>query len=47
MMAMREHGVADINEVQLAVLETDGAISIVPKDARVIRTRKHVRQIRH
>jgi uncharacterized membrane protein YcaP (DUF421 family) len=47
MMAMREHGVPDINEVQLAVLETDGAISIVPKDARVIRTRKHVRQIRH
>jgi uncharacterized membrane protein YcaP (DUF421 family) len=46
-MAMREHGVADIDEVQLAVLETDGSISVVPKEARMIRTRKHVRQIRH
>jgi uncharacterized membrane protein YcaP (DUF421 family) len=47
LMAMREHGIGDIEEVQLAVLETDGSISIVPKEARMIRTRKHVRQIRH
>jgi uncharacterized membrane protein YcaP (DUF421 family) len=47
LMAMREHGIADIDEVQLAVLETDGSISVVPKEARMIRTRKHVRQIRH
>jgi uncharacterized membrane protein YcaP (DUF421 family) len=47
MMVMREHGVGDIQEVQLAVLETDGSISIVPKETRIIRTRKHVRQIRH
>jgi uncharacterized membrane protein YcaP (DUF421 family) len=46
-MAMREHGVASIADVQLAVLETDGSISIVPRDSKVIRTRKHVRQIRH
>jgi uncharacterized membrane protein YcaP (DUF421 family) len=26
---MREHGVADVNEVQLGVLEPDGSISIV------------------
>jgi uncharacterized membrane protein YcaP (DUF421 family) len=47
LMAMREHGIGDIEEVQLAVLETDGSISIVPKEARMIRTRKHVRQIKH
>ena len=46
-MAMREHGVAKVEDVQLAVMETDGSISIVPRGARVIRTRKHVRQIRH
>lgn len=46
-MAMREHGVERTNEVRLAVLETDGSISIVPADSRVMRTKKHVRQIRH
>jgi uncharacterized membrane protein YcaP (DUF421 family) len=34
-------------QVRLAVLETDGSISIVPSDAQVVRKRKHVRQIRH
>ena len=29
--AMREHGVEDIKEVELAMLEPDGSISIVPK----------------
>jgi uncharacterized membrane protein YcaP (DUF421 family) len=46
-MAMREHGIDDIETVKLAVLETDGSISIVPRGTRMIRTRKHVRQIRH
>jgi uncharacterized membrane protein YcaP (DUF421 family) len=46
-MAMREHGIDDIDSVKLAVLETDGSISIVPRGTRMIRTRKHVRQIRH
>jgi len=45
-MAMREHGVESVREVKLAVLETDGSISIVPRDARVVRTRKHIRQMR-
>jgi uncharacterized membrane protein YcaP (DUF421 family) len=43
LMAMREHGIADVKEVQTAVLETDGSISIVPKAGDVIRTRRHVR----
>jgi uncharacterized membrane protein YcaP (DUF421 family) len=46
-MAMREHGVAGADDVRLAVLETDGSISIVPKSSAVIRTKRHVRQIRH
>jgi uncharacterized membrane protein YcaP (DUF421 family) len=46
-MAMREHGIDDVAQVKLAVLETDGSISIVPASAQLVRTRKHVRQIRH
>jgi uncharacterized membrane protein YcaP (DUF421 family) len=45
-MVMREHGVDSVSDVKLAVLETDGSISIVPKSATVVRTRKHVRQMR-
>jgi uncharacterized membrane protein YcaP (DUF421 family) len=45
--AMREHGVASVDEVQLAVLETDGNIIIVPNDAKVTRPRRRVRQVRH
>ena len=43
LMAIREHGVADVKDVRIAVLETDGSISIVPVDAGAIRTRRHVR----
>jgi len=46
LMAIREHGVADVKEVRMAVLETDGSISIVPSDAKAIRTRKHARFLR-
>ncbi len=46
-MAMREHGIERVEDVRLAVLETDGAISIVPASSTVLKTRKHVRQIRH
>lgn len=45
-MVVREHGVASLEDVRLAVLETDGSISIVPRSASVVRTRKHVRQMR-
>ncbi len=44
--AMREHGVEDIKDVKLAVLETDGSISIVPADAHTLRTRRRVRFLR-
>lgn len=45
-MVIREHGVEALSEVKLAILETDGSISIVPMSARVVRTAKHIRQIR-
>lgn len=45
--AVREHGFAEVSEVRLAVLEVDGTISIVPKDAQVLRSRRRVRQVRH
>jgi uncharacterized membrane protein YcaP (DUF421 family) len=43
---VREHGVKSVSDVQLAVLETDGSISIVPSSAKIVRTRRHIRQLR-
>jgi len=40
--AMREHGVADLEEVQLGVLEPDGSISIV-STGNATRTKRKVR----
>ena len=45
-MVVREHGIESIGSVKMAVLETDGSISIVPEGAHVVRTRKHVRQLK-
>jgi uncharacterized membrane protein YcaP (DUF421 family) len=45
-MAIREHGLDSLQSVRLAVLEVDGSISIVPSDARVLRSKKHVRQLK-
>jgi uncharacterized membrane protein YcaP (DUF421 family) len=46
-MAMREHGIGDVKEVELAVLEADGMISVVPRDhAMVGRRRPRVRIVR-
>ncbi|MGB8644390.1 MAG: YetF domain-containing protein [Anaerolineae bacterium] len=44
--AMREHGIADLADVQIAVLEVDGTLSIVAKDSDVHRTHRHVRGMR-
>jgi len=38
--AIREHAVRTIADVELAVLEVDGSISVVPKDRDVIHTRR-------
>ena len=42
-MAIREHGIRDLKEVQLGVLESDGTISIVPTGSAVQRTKHRVR----
>lgn len=44
--ALREHGVADVGDVHLAVLESDGTISVVPRESRVLKTRRHYRGLR-
>ena len=41
-MSMREHGIVDLKEVQLAVLEPDGTISIVPTGVAVTRTKHKI-----
>jgi uncharacterized membrane protein YcaP (DUF421 family) len=46
MMALREHGIGEVAEVRTAILEVDGAISIVPKSADTTRTRRHTRFLR-
>lgn len=43
LMALREHGVADIADTVLVVLETDGTISVVPGGAEVRKGRRPVR----
>jgi uncharacterized membrane protein YcaP (DUF421 family) len=42
-MSMREHGITDMKEVQLAVLEADGTISIVPTTVAMTRTKHRIR----
>jgi uncharacterized membrane protein YcaP (DUF421 family) len=40
-MSIREHGLSDVSEVKLAVLEGDGTISIVPLDpSKVLQRRR-------
>lgn len=45
--AIREHGVKNINEVDLAVLEIDGTISVVPLNKPMIKPRRHLRGVRN
>jgi len=45
--ALREHGVATIAGVDMAVLEVDGSISVVPAEQPMKRGRRRVRQLRH
>ena len=42
-MAMREHGIDKLSDVELGILESDGTISIVPKSSTVHRTKHRVR----
>ena len=42
-MAIREHGIADAKEVQLAVLEADGTIPVVPAGTPMQRGKHRIR----
>jgi uncharacterized membrane protein YcaP (DUF421 family) len=44
--AIREHGLASIDDVQLAVLEHDGSISVVPREGRRLSMRSRLRRYR-
>lgn len=43
MMGLREHGIDSLDEVQSAILEVDGTISVIATDQPVHRTRRRVR----
>jgi uncharacterized membrane protein YcaP (DUF421 family) len=45
-MAIREHGLEGVREVQLGVLEQDGSISVVPTGAQIHRSKHKVRFVR-
>ena len=46
-MAAREHGIADLKGVELAVLEMDGSISIIPFSEHHVRIKRPLRYLRH
>lgn len=41
--ALHEHGVENVSQVKLCILEVDGSLSVVPEDSPTIRTRKRFR----
>jgi uncharacterized membrane protein YcaP (DUF421 family) len=43
---LHEHGLENVSQVKLCILEVDGSLSVVPEDAPVIRTRKHFKSHR-
>jgi uncharacterized membrane protein YcaP (DUF421 family) len=45
--ALREHGVADVTGVEMAVLEIDGSISVVPAGGETKRVKRPLKYLRH
>ncbi len=45
--ALREHGVAKVRDVEMAVLEIDGSISVVPTGVETRHVRRPVRYLKH
>jgi uncharacterized membrane protein YcaP (DUF421 family) len=45
--ALREHGVADVTGVEMAVLEIDGSISVVPAEGTTKRVKRPLKYLRH
>ena len=46
MTALREHGLDDLSDVRMCVLEVDGTISVVPQRAEVLKSKHHYRGMR-
>lgn len=44
--ALREHGLTKLDQAQIAVLEVDGSISVVPKEAGILRSKRHFKALR-
>jgi uncharacterized membrane protein YcaP (DUF421 family) len=45
--ALREHGVNDLNDVEMAVLEIDGSISVVPVGGVTRHVKRPLKYLRH
>ena len=45
--ALREHGVANVADVEMAVLEIDGSISVVPAGVETHHVRRPVKYLKH
>jgi uncharacterized membrane protein YcaP (DUF421 family) len=45
--ALREHGVANLSGVEMAVLEIDGSISVVPAGGTTKRVKRPIKYLRH
>ncbi len=46
MAALREHGIDDLTKAHMCILEVDGTISVVPRRAEVLKTKRHYRGLR-
>jgi len=44
---LREHGVAELRDVEMAVLEIDGSISVVPIGVETRHVRRPVKYLKH
>jgi len=44
---VREHGVADLSQVEMAVLEIDGSISVIPSGGKTMRVKRPLKYLRH
>ena len=45
--ALREHGISDLSEVEMAVLEVDGSISVIPVGVNHKRVKKPIKFLRN
>jgi uncharacterized membrane protein YcaP (DUF421 family) len=44
--ALREHGYDSLDGIQAVILEVDGTMSVIPRQATIMKTRRHYRGLR-